>query len=214
MFSGPAVRRIIGSALERLGEMVEERAGILMGLLLSLLFVALVGLSASDYLWYDELVLLRVARLPDWHAIWNFYAHGLDTIGLVYALVLHAMLRLRADAEISARLPAILMFLAMLECVFLFVRRRYPAVYAFAVVLLLMMYPLLTFAVFAKSYTLELAGLAFAMLCWQSGSEQPALWRSALGVWSGLAVAIYSHSSSFATGAVEDAMSLGFGLLA
>lgn len=194
MFSGPGVRRIIGSALERLGEIVEERAGILMGLLLGLLFVALVGLSASDYLWYDELVLLRVAGLPDWHAIWNFYARGLDTVGLIYALVLHAMLRLRADAELSARLPAILMFLAMLECVFLFVRRRYPAVYAFAVVLLLMMYPLLTFAVFAKSYTLELAGLAFAMLCWQTGGEQPDRWGNALGVWSGLAAAIYSHS--------------------
>ncbi len=194
MLSGSAARRMAGAAFEQIGELMEERAGVLMAALLGLLFVALVGLSAQDYLWYDELVLLRVAQLPGWHAIWSFYAGGLDTIGLMYALVLHAMLRLRADAEISARLPAILMFLAALECVFLFVRRRYPAAYAFAAVLLLMMYPLLTFAVFAKSYMLEIAGLAFAMLCWQRGSEEPGHWYRALGVWFGLAVAVYAHS--------------------
>ncbi len=182
------------AASQQLGEMVEERSGALMAALLCLFFVALVGLSASDYLWYDELVILRVAQLPTWHSIWAFYASGLDTIGLIYALVLHAALHLRADAEISARLPAILMDLAALQCVFLFVCRRYPAVYAFAVVLLLMMYPLLTFAVFAKSYTLEIAGLTFAMLCWQRGTEKSGRIRSALGVWIGLAVAIYAHS--------------------
>ncbi|MGA8937906.1 MAG: hypothetical protein WB439_01960, partial [Acidobacteriaceae bacterium] len=114
MISGSEVKEKVSAALEGVGTWVERHANVLMGALLVLFFVALVGLSASDYLWYDELVILRVARLPGWHAIWNFYAHGLDTIGLLYALVLHAVLKLPADAEVSSRLPAIVMFLAML----------------------------------------------------------------------------------------------------
>jgi hypothetical protein len=194
MISGPAAKQKAGSALERVGEMVEARAGVWMGVLLCLLFMALVGLAARDYLWYDELVILRVAGLPGCHAIWNFYASGLDTIGLLYALVLHAMLKLPASAEIGSRLPAIAMFLAMLQCVFVFVRRRYPAVYAFAVVLLLVVNPLLSFAVFAKSYAFELAGVAFAMVCWQAAMEGRGRVWCAVGVWCGLAMAMYSHS--------------------
>jgi hypothetical protein len=194
MILGPAAKQKAGSALERIGEMVEQHAGVAMGVLLCLFFVALVGRAASDYLWYDELVIIRVAGLPHWHDIWNFYASGLDTIGLVYALVLHAMLKLPASAEISSRLPAIVMFLGMLWCMFVFVRRRYAAVYGFAVVLLLTAVPLLEMAVFAKSYAFELAGLAFAMICWQSGVEGRGRAWSAVGVWCGLVLAIYSHT--------------------
>src|ERR1700689_5867566 len=98
MILGHSAKQQAGSALERIGETIEQHAGAAMGLLLCLYFVALVGLAASDYLWYDELVILRVAGLPHWHDIWNFYASGLDTIGLLYALVLHAMLKLPASA--------------------------------------------------------------------------------------------------------------------
>jgi hypothetical protein len=193
MISGSAAKQKAGSALERWGERVEQHAGAGLGVLLCLLFVALVGLAASDYLWYDELVIVRVAALPGWHDIWNFYASGLDTIGLLYALMLHALRALPADEEIRSRLPAIVSFLAMLACVFVFVRRRYAAVYAFAVVLLLTTAPLLTDAVFAKSYAVELAGLGLAMVCWQTGLDERGGW-SAVGVWCGLALAISSHT--------------------
>jgi len=193
MILGSAAKQKASSALERIEAKVEQHAGAGMAGLLCLLFVALVGLAASDYLWYDELVIVRVAALPGWHDIWNFYASGLDTIGLLYALVLHALRGLPADEEIRSRLPAIVSFLAMLWCVFVFVRRRYAAVYAFAVVLLLTTFPLLAFAVFAKSYAVELAGLAFAMICWQKGL-QGRNWWSAVGVWCGLALAISSHT--------------------
>ncbi|WP_158788190.1 glycosyltransferase family 39 protein [Granulicella sp. L46] len=193
MILGSAAKQKASSALERIEEKVEQHAGAGMVVLLCLLFVALVGLAASDYLWYDELIIVRVAALPHWHDIWNFYASGLDTIGLLYALVLHALRIFPVDDEIRSRLPAIVSFLGMLWCVFVFVRRRYAAVYAFAVVLLLTTFPLLAFAVFAKSYTLELAGLGFAMICWQKGLEQSSGW-GAFGVWCGLAVAISSHT--------------------
>ena len=193
MILGSAAKQKASSALERLEEKVEQHAGAGMLVLLCLLFVALLGLAASDYLWYDELVIVRVAALPHWHDIWNFYASGLDTIGLLYAVVLHALRGLPADEEIRSRLPAIVSFLGMLWCTFVFVRRRYAAVYAFAVVLLLTTFPLLSFAVFAKSYAVELAGLGFAMICWQKGLEESRGWCAA-GVWCGLAVAISSHT--------------------
>ena len=193
MIFGSAAKQKASSALIRIEEQVEPHAGAAMLVLLCLLFVALVGLAASDYLWYDELIIVRVAALPHWHDIWNFYASGLDTIGLLYALVLHALRGMPADDELRSRLPAIVSFLGMLWCVFVFVRRRYAAVYAFAVVLLLTTFPLLAFAVFAKSYAVELAGLAFAMICWQKGLEESSVW-GAVGVWCGLAVAISSHT--------------------
>jgi len=193
MILGSAAKQKASSALERIEEQVERHAGAGMVVLLCLLFVALVGLAASDYLWYDELIVIRVAALSHWQDIWNFYASGLDTIGLLYALVLHALRKLPADEEIRSRLPAIVSFLGMLWCTFVFVRRRYAAVYAFAVVLLLTTFPLLAFAVFAKSYAVELAGLAFAMICWQKGLEESSGW-GAVGVWCGLAIAISSHT--------------------
>ena len=193
MILGSAAKQKLSSALERIEEQVERHAGAGMVVLLCLLFVALVGLAASDYLWYDELIVIRVAALSHWQDIWNFYASGLDTIGLLYALVLHALRKLPADEEIRSRLPAIVSFLGMLWCTFVFVRRRYAAVYAFAVVLLLTTFPLLAFAVFAKSYAVELAGLAFAMICWQKGLEESSGW-GAVGVWCGLAIAISSHT--------------------
>ena len=194
MISRRATKQKVGPVLERAGEMVGRHAGTMMGVLLCLFFVALVGQASTDYLWYDELVVVRVAGLPHWHDIWNFYARGLDTIGLLYALVLHAVLRLPASAEISARLPSIVAFLAMMLCAFVFVRRRYPAVYAFAMLLLVATFPLFSFAVFAKSYAFEFAGLAFAMICWQSAIDGRRRMWSAVGVWCGLALAVYSHS--------------------
>ena len=193
MISAFAAKQKAGSTLERMGKKVEQHARVGMGVLLCLLFVALVGLAASYYLWYDELVIVRVAALPRWHDIWNFYASGLDTIGLLYALVLHALRGLPADDEVRSRLPAIVSFLAMLGFVFVFVRRRYAAVYAFAVVLLLTTAPLLDMAAFAKSYAVEMAGLGLAMMCWQKALETRSGW-SALGVWCGLALAISSHT--------------------
>ena len=193
MILGSAAKQKASSALERIEEQVERHAGAGMVVLLCLLFVALVGLAASDYLWYDELIVIRVAALSHWQDIWNFYASGLDTIGLLYALVLHALRKLPADEEIRSRLPAIVSFLGMLWCTFVFVRRRYAAVYAFATVLLLTTAPLLDMAVFAKSYAVELAGLAFAMICWQKGLEESSGW-GAVGVWCGLAIAISSHT--------------------
>jgi hypothetical protein len=194
MILGSAAKQKAGSALERIGEMVERHAGAAMGVLLCLFFVALVGLAASNYHDYDELVIVRVASFPYWRDIWNFYANGLDTIGLLYALLIHGLLKLPMSTEISSRLPAMVGFLAMMWCTFVFVWRRYAAVYAFAMVLLLATFPLFQYSVYAKSYSLELAGVAFAMICWQSAIDGRGGPWSVLGIWLGLALAIYSHS--------------------
>ncbi len=194
MISGSTTKQKAGSVLERIGAYVEQRAVAAMSLLLCLFFVALVGEASSVYLWYDELVVVRVAAFPHWHDVWNFYAQGLDTIGLLYALLIHPLLKLSASAELSARLPAMVAFLVMMLCSFVFMRRRYPAAYAFAMVLLLMSLPMLDYAVFAKSYALEFGGVAFAMMCWQSAMDGRRRVWNVMGLWFGLAVALYSHS--------------------
>jgi hypothetical protein len=194
MISGSVARQRVAAVLERMGAAVEQYADAALGLLLCLFFVALVGMAAGVYLWYDELVVVRVAGFPHWRDIWNFYASGLDTIGLLYAALIHPLLKLPASAEITARLPAMLAYLVMLVGSFMFVRRRYPAVYAFAVLLLLMSLPLLDYAVFAKSYALEFAGVAFAMMCWQSALDGRRRGWNVVGLWLGLALALYSHT--------------------
>jgi hypothetical protein len=194
MVFGPATKQKAASVLQRSGAKLEQHARPALSLLLLLFFVALLGLSSKDYLWYDELVLVRVAGLPHWHDIWAFYASGLDTIGLLYALILHPLLKLPASAEITSRLPAIVAFLLMMLCAFAFVRRRYPAGYAFAMLFMLMSLPLNDYAVFAKSYAIEFAGLTFAMICWQAALDARHRPWSLVGLWFGLALALYSHS--------------------
>ncbi len=158
--------------------------------------VIALGDAAQKLLWYDELVTVGVAQFPHWRDVVNFYYNGLDTTSATPSLLVHAALRLPASPEVSARLPFLFAFAVMLACIFVFTHRRYPAGYAFAVPLLLLLCPKLTdFAVEARGYAFVLGGAAAAMICWQN-LEGGTRWRrlNLVCLWLALAFAINAHT--------------------
>jgi hypothetical protein len=178
----------------RIVDSLERNAGIAAAMALILIFVIALGQSADNLLWYNEIVTLKTASLPQWSDVWNFYAHGLDTTGPVPSLIARVGLMLPIGPELGSRLPFTVAYLVMCLCVFGFVHRRYPAGYALATLIFALIQSFFYFATDARAYALVLAGAGVAMLCWQSavsGRHRP--W-SLLGLWFGLAFALDAHA--------------------
>jgi len=183
----------VAVAFQRVGAGQERHAGKVLGLLLCILFLVCLSKAGTVFLWYDEIVILGTASFAHASDIWRFYASGRDVEGPLASFIVHAAIWLPFSPEISARLPFILSFLGMLSCGFVFVRRRYPASFAFAVLLLLASPPLFELATQVKSYALELTAIACAMVCWQSAIRGQGRPWSVLGLWSTLALAVNAH---------------------
>ncbi|MGI4829553.1 MAG: hypothetical protein ACRYFU_15355 [Janthinobacterium lividum] len=190
--ASPASQKI-RSVLDRAGLIVEEYARLILALVLLIVFLFSLGYAADAYFWYDEFIIVHTAMLPSWRAIWTFYAHGLDTVGPISALVVYAALKLPFGPELDGRLPSIFALFVLLGSTYLFVRRRYPAGYALAALVLLFAWPLAPLAWTAKGYMLEFGSIGFAMLCWQSALYRRYRPWSVVGIWFGLAVAISAH---------------------
>ncbi len=187
-------RQKVLAVCDWIADKLDRHSGLAAALALLLIFVIAVGQSAGKLLWYDELVTLKTASLPHWSDVWSFYANGLDTTGPFQSLIARLGLMLPIDAELGCRLPFTLAYLVMCFCVYGLMRRRYATGYALASMIFTLNYATFYYSTEARAYALVLAGVAFAMFCWQSafsGCHRP--W-SAVGVWFGLAFAIGAHA--------------------
>ncbi len=182
--------------IHRLASFLDVYGGFVGLLLLLVFFIVTLGTAAQKLLWYDELVTLGVASLGTWRDVYAFFYTGLDTTSATPALIAHVFLRLPISPELSIRLPGIVAFLGMLAFVYVFVRRRYPAVYALATCVALILPRTLTDqAIEARSYAYTLGCTALAMVCWQATERSSKTRTAALfGLWFGLAFAINVHS--------------------
>ena len=181
---------VCGWVVDRL----ERHAGSAVALALLAIFLVAMGESAGKLLWFDELVTVKTALLPNWSDVWNFYNNGLDTTGPLPSLIARAGLMLPTSPELTSRLPFTLAYLVMCFCMYAFVHRRYPVGYALAVLIYTLNYAFFDFAIEARAYAVVLGGCGIAMLCWQSavsGKRRP--WN-VFGLWLGLAFAMDAHA--------------------
>ena len=128
--------------------------------------------------WYDEMCTGVVAQQPSVHAIWNALEHAADTQGPAFYLIERAMSTMIPNQEIALRIPSIFGFCCLTICIFIFVRRRAGSTYA----LICSLIPFTTvlfdiYAVEARAYSLVVACVAAALVCYQRASS----WR-----WAGL----------------------------
>jgi hypothetical protein len=125
-----------------------------------------VALSLAKPLWFDELFTLYISRVPAWKARLSLAA--VDGCPPLFYGLTHASLRLLGENALASRLPEILGFWLMCVCLFLFVRRRCHAIYAF----LAMLIPLGSMAYFyayeARPYGILLGMAGLSLYCWQS----------------------------------------------
>jgi hypothetical protein len=136
-------------------------------------FYALLALPVAmvKLLWADELITYYIARLNSVPAIWDALARGVDPNPPAIHLLVMWSMRLFGDSELALRLPAMLACLLGVICLFLFLQRRVPVVYAAAGACFFMATAGFNYAYESRSYALILCFSMLSMLAWQQSIE-------------------------------------------
>ena len=145
--------------------------------------------SLAKPMWLDELYTFYVSRVPGWK---ERLPLGADIPPAFYGLT-NACIRLFGGNSFAVRLPETLGFLLMCVCVFVFVRRRCRAIYAFLAMFLLagsMAYP---YAYEARPYGIILGLAGLSLYSWQSIGEGRRRKLSLLFLMLSVAIAVNIH---------------------
>ena len=133
--------------------------------------------------WMDEVITLYDSRLP-FHSMLALMKQGVDSTPPLNYLLLKSLFLITAPSPFLVRLPAAIGFWGMLICLYFFLRRFAPSIYALAGAL----YPMVTFPYFYSSegrpYGLLLGFMGLIVLCWQSRIRRPGskAWLWILGI--------------------------------
>src|SRR5208283_5467430 len=169
---------------------------VVLGLMVALIVYAILrGLAAAvtKPLWMDEVFTLTVSSQPSMGALWAVLARALDGQPPGFYAVERVASSFFHNKEIALRLPAILAFPCTLICVFVFVKKRSGEVIAFLCAFLLLSTILFErYAVEARPYSMLMACIAFALICYQ---RLPSLfWTAMLGMSLALAQALHYYA--------------------
>ena len=149
-----------------------------------------VAAAAGKPFWYDEILTLTVSSLGSWSARLAALKLPLDGQPSLFYTIEHFALGLARNKEIAMRLPSILAFQCTLVCIFVYVKKRGGELVALFCALLVLITNLFqTYAVEARPYSLTVACIAFALVCYQ---RVPALlWTLLLAVSLALAESLH-----------------------
>jgi 4-amino-4-deoxy-L-arabinose transferase-like glycosyltransferase len=137
--------------------------------------------AASRPLWYDELCTLAVAHQATVSDVHNALQRTHDGNPPLFYFVEHIFGALIANAHIAYRLPSIIGFCCALWFIFTFIKRQSGGGIAFLCAALLLLTPLQRpFAVEARPYSLMIAAIAAALVCYQRAPKM--MWVVLLGV--------------------------------
>ena len=149
--------------------------------------------AAAKPFWFDELCTVAVARQPNFSAMWTAFGQAEDSATPLFWLVEHYFARLIPNQEIAYRLPSILAFGCVLWCLFVFVRRRSGATVAFLCALVPILTPLYKpYAIEARGYSLVVACVSIALVCYQRASRSFWVFFMALGLMAAEAFHYYA----------------------
>jgi len=135
-------------------------------LLYCLLRTLVAGLT--KYLWYDEILTLAVSRQDGWQARVEALRKATDGLPPLFYTIEHYTLKLSANTEIALRLPSLLGLLVTLICVFVFAKRRGGEWLAVLCAGSLLATRLVQqYNIEARPYSMVVACIAFALVCYQ-----------------------------------------------
>jgi 4-amino-4-deoxy-L-arabinose transferase-like glycosyltransferase len=161
---------IFPSWLSRMDSEPKSGKTIFLGVIALAIYAAVrnLALTAARPLWFDELLTQTVSNQPTLSAIWSALENGVDGNPPLFYLIERVASRLVSNEMVGFRLPSILGFSCTLICLFVFMRKRSGTRAAFICVLLLFITPLSTsYAVEARPYSLLVACLSVALVCYQ-----------------------------------------------
>ena len=164
-----------GPSLSAAGQKNNTEKLAVLGIWISIAYAIVRSLfgAASKPFWSDEVCTLIVARQPSVSAIWKALAQPADGQPPPFYLVERAAAALLHNPQIAFRLPSICGFACTLVFVFIFVRRRSARriLGSFARLILLITVALHPYAIEARPYSLLVACIALALLCYQRAPE-------------------------------------------
>jgi hypothetical protein len=141
---------------------------VFMGLLV--IYVVVRGLAGAAVrpLWFDELLTLVIAGQSSVGGMWHAVSRAFDGQPPAFYLVESLAMRLVRNKELALRLPSILAFPCILTCLYVYVKKRSGELIAFLSALLLLSTSLFhTYSIEARPYSMVIACIAFALVCYQ-----------------------------------------------
>jgi hypothetical protein len=166
--------------------------GLMAALVIYVIVRCLVAAATRPYL-YDEVLTQVVSSQPDLRTMWQALSRGIDGQVPLFYLYERVAGGLLHNQHVAMRLPSIFALPCTLICVFVFVKKRAGEFIAFLSALLLLLTLLFhVFAIDARPYSLVVACIAFALVCYQ---RLPSLfWAAMLGVSLALAQSLQYYA--------------------
>lgn len=174
---------------ERLEELLDRYATAILGFLLIYVVGRSVIAGTGKGYWLDELLTQVVTSQGSVGKIMAALHAPIDGQPPLFYVVESFASRLVANQEIALRLPAALGAACAVLCVYIFLRRRSGRVIALLGAAFLITTAVSSFAVEARPYSLVLACISFALVCYQ---RSPSLkWMVLLGASLALAQSLH-----------------------
>jgi hypothetical protein len=160
-------RRSIEDAVRRLNG---NSGLVLLGLTVFYLLLV-IPLALIKLLWADEFITYYIAKTNSIHGVWNAIAQGTDPNPPLSHLLVMWSMRLFGDSAFAVRIPAMTAVLVGVICVYLFLQRRLPTVYAAAGACLFLSTAALNYAYESRSYALILGFSMASLLLWSEATD-------------------------------------------
>lgn len=148
-----------------------EKTAVLLWFPFSLAYFFLAASASMRLFWYDEFFTHYLADFPP-ARMWQALLAGIDQNGPFFYLLSSATRKLAGNPELGLRIPAILGGWCMLLGVFLYVRKRCSAAYAWVAVLFLINSHAIYYTAEARPYGLVLGCCAISFFAWQEAAER------------------------------------------
>ena len=132
----------------------------------ALYFVIVFTLSSFKLLWLDEQITLHVARLGSLPAIWHALANGVDPNPPATYLLVHLSASIFGNHEFAYRLPDAIGYWVGILSLFVFLRRRVPAIWALAGTVISTTMAAFDYSFESRSYGIFYGLAMLALLSW------------------------------------------------
>jgi hypothetical protein len=152
-----------------------------------------IPLALIKLLWADEFITFYIAKLNNARAIWDALSLGADPNPPGSHLLVMWSMRLFGDSALAVRVPAILASFLGIVCLFLFLKKRVPVIYAAAGACFFMSTAAFNYSYESRSYALMLGFAMLSLVMWQSSVEGRHPYWSSVGLALALAAGLSSN---------------------
>jgi hypothetical protein len=159
------------SQLNAVADWVEQRAGGIAFAVAAATVLVCALRAAHMALWFDEILTLLIAKLPQVSDIPAACADNADGMPPAFYLAVRAMALMGWTDALAVRLLCVAGYAVFTWCMFRFVSAQKPAVYGIVAMLLPSLTGCWFFATAGRPYGILLGCTGVAMVCWQSISR-------------------------------------------